>query len=239
MTKAAILERLIDLPRELAADVRIAYVEATSPELQAACMAYRASRDATLKTYRDWAEAKGAYSFFIPDGIGISEERPQRFLFKEAPDKRAWKQVKVTRWDRIEGGGLPYVPTKFPEGKAIQAEIAALPAFPSKRIVLQLLNAPDSVCYQYDGGRGSCTVGGSSGTIFFETFGYVGDRNYIVFPNPFFTVSEMASSDSYEGLEIEGDLLDWRPPEGWTLTTKAKFDLVVAQYRVAQAEKAA
>jgi hypothetical protein len=193
-------------------------------------MAYRASRDATLKTYRDWAEAKGAYSFFIPDGLGLSEERPQRFLFKEAPDKRAWKEAKVTRWDRVEGGGRAYVPTKFPEGKAVQAEIAALPAFPSKQVVLRLLNAPDSVCYQYEGGRGSCSVGGSSGTIFFETFGYVGDRNYIVFPNPFYTVRDGVVRLLRGPGDRAGDLLDWRPPEGWTLTTKAKFDLVVAQY---------
>jgi hypothetical protein len=83
-------------------------------------------------------------------------------------------------------------------------------------------------------------VGGSSGRIFFAAFGYIAERNFVLFPNPFHTISDLASSDFYAGMTLpEPEILDWRPPEGWTLRTKAQFDLAVAQFRADREAKAA
>jgi hypothetical protein len=241
MPNAAILERLAELPRELAADVNICYVEATSPETIAACNAHRKAKQEGMERFFELARTLGAASFFVPSGVGYEPKRPRNFTFETPPNKRAWTASKM----RVAPGtkGTPFHPSKHPEGKAITAQIEAVEPIPNDNDIIDLLGAPDTIRYKTgDEGSGMTTVSGGNGGLFFAAFGFVGEHNFVVFPNPFKTISDLASSDSdfYKNLELEpSEVLDWRPPEGWTLITKAQFDLKVAQFRASQEAKAA
>lgn len=241
MSKADILHKLTTLPRELAADVGICYVEATSPEAIAACMAHRKAKQAGMQRFFELASALGAASFFVPSGIGYEPKRPSTFTFETTPNKRAWTPAKMRGGGDYKGD--PYRPSKYPEGKAILEQIAAVEPIPNDNEVIDLVGAPDTIRYTTaGGGTGMTTVSGGNGGLFFAVFGFYGERNFVVFPNPFKTISDLASSDSgfYKNLELEPpEVVDWRPPVGWTLLTKAQFDLGVAQFRASQEAKAA
>jgi hypothetical protein len=239
MSNAAILEALTTLPRELAADIKVCYVEATSPEAIAACMAHREQKRAAMARFFELAETLGAASFFIPGSIGADPLRPSTFTFETTPDKRTWKASKLRAGPGVKG--QPFHPTKYPEGLAVKARIDAVEPIPNDHAIIDLVDAPDTIRFTADDKRDAMTtVGSGDGRFFFAAFGFVGRRNFVVFPNPFHTISELAASDYNQGLVLKPlEVLDWRPPEGWSLLGKAQFDLIVAQHNVALAEKAA
>lgn len=233
-----LLALLADLPPKLSTDVRVCYAEATDPDLIAACQAHRIARSDAQKAYFAWAKEKGASSFYLPRDYGAIDVRPSMFVFAEPPNKRSWKEAK--NQGQVKGG-LAYVPTKFPEGLALKAEIAALPGTENSQKIIGLLGAPDTIRYTKHGGTGFTTVGGGGGVIYFAGLAYAGDRFYVYFPNPFYDLATLAESAStfYSGAEVPDDLVNWRPSEAWTLRSKAEVELVVAQYKVAQEAKAA
>lgn len=239
---AYILERLAALPCKLAADSRRCFVEATAADLVAICRIHRDTRSAALDAASAWIEAKGGVSFFMPHEWGTADSRPTVFIFATPPNPREFKLLRG-RWD-TKGRGNAYAPTKWKEGKAIQAEIDALPGLPNSSRITRLVGAPDRIPYtttRTEWGDGQISVGREGSHIWGSGFAYAGERYFVYFPNPFYDIARIASdAESYPDPVVPDSLLEWRPPAGWELRSKVEIDLIYAQHNAdVEAKKAA
>jgi len=233
----SLADALAALPPKLSARHRTVYAEPTTAELIETCRAHLAARDAALKGFSEWAKAHGAVSFLVPPAWGAEDHRPAIFLFAPAPSEPGWRQARSVRRRRE---GNPYTFGKGEAGKALKASLDALPAIPNDRRIFALVGAPGGFSYTYDGGRGSASVGFSDGKVYFETLSELDGRFFVGFPNPFFDIARYRdTAEYYPGLEIDPEVLAWRPPEGWQLHTRAEVELLYAQARVAAEAEAA
>lgn len=237
-----ILERLTVLPPKLSADIRTCYVEA-GDSVVAPFAEWREKGHRAHSATFEWIKSKGGIGYFGPrTNWGRGEQRALVFCFDKKQTDAAWKS---SSW-RAEQG-VAVTPSRTKAGRALTAEIEALPAWPSDHEVIDIVGPPCTIRYTTTGsgddgaGSGMATVGSDGGRLFFSTVFYAGDRFFVSFPNPFYDLARMASSESsfYAGMKVEGDLLDWRPPEGFTLLSKAEVELIFAKAKVEAEERKA
>lgn len=240
MNITEIRAKLAELPPELDTGIDFVTLEATGADELAACKAYREGRFAVEKAYFAWAKEKGADTLLIPGHDNGGESRPAIFCFKEPPGP-AWAISKARGAPR---GTQPYHTSKKPEGKALQAEIDAMPPLPSRYTVIDRVKAVQNISWKAEGSSGSQGITSIRGRFMLPQTGWAGERYFVVFINPFAALANFLDSvdaypDSYKELRLDDEsMLDWRPPTGWTAITQAKMELAFAMHKVAAEDQA-
>lgn len=241
----AIMERLHGLPEHLQGHHRRFILEAVSPEVRAPFETYYRQTDEAEKAAQAWGDAYGAAGFYSASGRSWGTEGSSVFCFSfetaKAPTGNAW--TKAGRGFISRPGYVAMYPSKRPAGKAITAELAALPKFPGYGVALDHLGHITDLNTE----KGSSGVGHSDGKLHFTVPAQIGDRYFASVVNHNYDIAEKAqrASEYLAGenpewapsLDFKDDPIAWRPPEGWVFRTKSEFEFIIAEARLA-AERA-
>lgn len=250
-TPTEIMERLKTLPEHLQPHHRRFIVEATSDETKAPQAEFwRLTEEARLAAM-GWAKKHGAEGFYPPSrswGGEPSNIRALSFKRDKAPNDSAW--IGAGRGYEARHGYVALKPSKRPAGKALQAEVDALPKWPGYGTAIDHLGAITDLCTEGEGGRVSNgSVGYSDGKVHFTVPCQVGDRYFISAVNHNYDIFQQVESainylagdhpEYAPSLDFKDDPIGWRPGPGWTFLTKTEFDFIVAQARLEAEKKAA
>lgn len=235
---AEIMERLKALPEHLQPHNRRFYVEAISEETKAPLIEYYARVDEAEKAVFEWAKAQGADSFYPADRGG----HPFAFTFKNEDEPApggAWNNA--GRNFIPPRGCVAKVLSKRPAGKALAAELAALPEAPRYSEAMDHLGAITDL----GTGKGFKGVGHSDGKWHFSVPINLGDRYIISVVNHNYDIAQdVESAIRYAGtesekwapsLEYRDDPIAWRPGPGWTFLTNIELDFAVAEENMRRA----
>lgn len=246
ITPVEIMERLKSLPGHLQPQNRRFYVEAISDETKAPMVEYYRQEVLAETEAQAWAKAHGATGFYPPHrGWGRDSVSVQTFSFPQKPEGGAWSEAGrsyVTPRDAIA-----LRPSKRPSGKALTAELKALPKFPSYGLALDHLHAiTDLHSTKADGGKSFSGVGHSDGKMHYAVPIEFGGRYFISAVNHNYDIARMATQAAEylagehpewaPSLDFEGDPISWRPGDGWALLTKAELDFLIAEENARRAK---
>ena len=236
-TPTEIMERLKALPTALAATERRFWVEAVSDETKEPMIDFYAQKEAADAAAQEWAKGVGADGFYPPRG-----GHPRAFSFKtaNAPTSKAW--VNAGRGYVERHGYVAKALSKRPEGKALAAQVAALPAFPEYKIATAHLGRITDLRTA----NGSSGVGYSDGKIHFTVPFAVAGRYFIDAVNHNYDILKAAQSAAkYVGtdraewapsLDYKDDPISWRPSAGWAFITRAEVEFLIAEENLRRAK---
>jgi hypothetical protein len=243
MTPTQIMERLKGLPEHLQAHNRRFYVEAVSDETRAPMVEFYRRTDAANEAAQAWAKDRGADGFYPPSqahGTGPRSVCAFSFKRENAPTDSAW--VDAGRHYIPRSGYIAKRPSKRPAGKALVAELEALPQFPAYASAIDHLALIDTLRTA----RGFSSVGHSDGKLHFSAPFCVGERYFISAVNHNYDIAEAAAGaaatlagDHPEWascLDYEDDPISWRPAAGWAFLSKAEVDFIIAEENLRRAE---
>lgn len=191
-------------------------------EVHAFCVDWRERQIEIGERLTAWAEAKGAERWIVGfDGSLVS------LVFPGEPPV-GWRRAKTLSAD----GYVRYTPMKrTEEGKAIAAEIAKLEKLPSHDEFLDKFNFPRAVKVKGPNATGTWAL--APGRLSVCDMGWIGDTYWIVLPN----LEEFYEQLEREGMEVDGDPI--MLPKGMTKSSRARYDLALAQHAVDMEEKEA
>jgi hypothetical protein len=234
---AETLARLNALPEALKPHNRRYFVEAVSDETRAPMIEYYRQKEAAEEAAQEWAKAHGAVGFYPPHAGTVSA---LSFAVKDAPTDSAW--VDAGRGYVERHGYVAKRLSKRPAGKALAAELAALPDFPDYGPAIKHLGAVTDLSTE----RGSSGVGHSDGKFHFAAPFELSGRYFIHGVNHNYDIFQMAErAGEYLGgenpewapsLDFKGDPISWRPGDGWALLSKAELEFLIAEENLRRAK---
>lgn len=245
-TPVEIMDRLRELPVCLQPQNRRFYVEAVSDETKAPMVEYYRQEVLAETEAQAWAKAHGATGFYPPHrSWGRDSVSVRTFAFPQKPEGGAWSEA--GRGYVTQRGTIALHPSKRPAGKALTAELDALPKFPSYGLAVDHLGAiTDLHSTKADGGKSFSGVGHSDGKMHYTVPVEFGGRYFISAVNHNYDIARMATQaaeylagDHPEwapSLEFVGDPISWRPGEGWALISTADFEFLIAEENARRAK---
>ncbi len=230
---------LDELPAPLRPEHSRFCIEATSADTLAFMRDNRARTLAAQEAAFAFAKEHGATSFFPPALFGNEPLVATRYAFDVKPADPAWTIQRPRAADTHYIG----VPSKTAAGRALRAAMMKCVPYPNTQRELSMAAKLLSTLRSFGPG-GSWGVT-SIGSFNLANAAWTEDRLFISAANPFVVISGNGRSDDtrlqallYDGTEYEGEPREWRPPEGWTLRSKAEANLIFAT-AAAEAERKA
>lgn len=196
---------------------------------------YRVTGGAALDFCREyrakWKEVEAAWDAYAKQKDAAGHVRLGRtkfggLIFRKSPDKSSgWKQHRQTTRDASQFY-VPYASGPSRDaGKALQAEIDALPVGPDDAEICPVIGFPTSVDYERDGRSGTYGVISifSPAQIAWTD---QGDTFFVVLPDVNATIRRCAERGEMTSTP------EWSPPVGVELSSRLKYELAVAEAAV-------
>lgn len=217
-----------DLPPLLRPEHDYLFLEATGDTAKPFLLDFRKRLLEARASAQAFAISKGGLGFWPPLGASNSLPVATMFAFDEKPTDPAWKVLPTRAADKH----YKAIPAKKGAGPALLEEMKACTPFPSTDEIVRIMPVITDICYTYGETKGFSGVGypWSNPDLFWVT-----DRVFVRINNPFKTIAETTKNHpeaAFTAHNWEGDPRSWRPPEGWTIHSKAEIDLIFAEAAV-------